>query len=180
MNEADVTSAAEETLTCRWHPQTETGLRCYRCGTPICSRCAQRTSVGYICPACQKGTKRRYERARLTDYIIAGIVSLVLGGLAGWFLPAYLGWFVLFLSPLSGTLTAEAVWRLTGRRYSDWTWRIVAGGLILGALPRILLTVIFSLMMLGSGNPWGLLDLVYAVGHVLLAVGAATARLRLR
>jgi hypothetical protein len=37
---------------CARHPNTQTRLRCSRCGTPICPMCAVRTPVGLRCPDC--------------------------------------------------------------------------------------------------------------------------------
>lgn len=37
---------------CTYHPKVKTGLRCTRCGKPICPRCAVRTPVGLRCPDC--------------------------------------------------------------------------------------------------------------------------------
>ncbi|MGC9357669.1 MAG: hypothetical protein ACP5GX_07380, partial [Anaerolineae bacterium] len=146
----------EEILYCKWHPKVETSLRCYQCGTPICFKCAKRTPVGYICRDCQKARKQRFERSRATDYVIAGVVSLILGWLAGAILPR-LGWFVVFLSPLAGTLIAEVVWRLIGRRYGSRLWLIVAGGIVAGTLPT-LICPIFG-VALGSPGYTSLLEI---------------------
>ena len=37
---------------CSYHPNVRTGLRCSRCGKPICPECAVRTPVGLRCPDC--------------------------------------------------------------------------------------------------------------------------------
>ena len=37
---------------CSYHPNVMTGLRCSRCGKPICPQCAVRTPVGLRCPDC--------------------------------------------------------------------------------------------------------------------------------
>lgn len=37
---------------CSYHPNVMTGLRCNRCGKPICPACAVRTPVGMRCPDC--------------------------------------------------------------------------------------------------------------------------------
>jgi hypothetical protein len=37
---------------CTYHPDVMTGLRCTRCGKPICPRCGVRTPVGLRCPEC--------------------------------------------------------------------------------------------------------------------------------
>lgn len=37
---------------CTYHPKVMTGLRCTRCGKPICPQCGVRTPVGLRCPDC--------------------------------------------------------------------------------------------------------------------------------
>jgi hypothetical protein len=37
---------------CTYHPNVQTGLRCTRCGKPICPQCAVRSPVGLRCPDC--------------------------------------------------------------------------------------------------------------------------------
>jgi hypothetical protein len=39
---------------CARHPDVETSLRCGRCDTPICPRCAVPTPVGARCPTCAR------------------------------------------------------------------------------------------------------------------------------
>jgi len=163
---------------CHWHPKTETSLHCYQCDTPICVKCARRTPVGYICPDCQRGRKQRFEQAKGTDYVIAGVASLILGLLAS-VLPL-LGswWYLLFLSPLAGTGIAELVWRLVGRRYGQRLWWIVSAGIVAGALPALALGLL-QLTTVFQGNLWGLSGIFIWLVHVVLACGSATARLRL-
>lgn len=172
----------EETLYCKWHPTVETGLRCYQCNTPICPKCAQRTPVGYLCRDCQRGRQKRFEQGTITDLIVAAAVSLVLGGIAGWFLPLT-GWFTIFLSPVAGGLIAEAVWRLVQRRYSERLWWIVAGGIVLSALPYLLVTLAAAIFIPASGYAgyaFNLFGILWAIVHIVLATSAAIARLRLR
>ena len=173
-----MTEQVDDIFTCHWHPKTETTLCCYQCGTPICVKCARRTPVGYICPDCQRGRKQRFEQARGNDYIVAGIVSLILGGIAG-VLPL-LGswWYLLFLSPLAGTVIAEIVWRLVGRRYGQRLWWIVSAGIAIGALPVLGLGLL-QLPALFQGNLWAASGLLTWIVHVVLAIGTAAARLRL-
>jgi hypothetical protein len=176
----------EETpLFCINHPNVETRLRCNRCGNPICPKCAVRTPVGFRCPQCVKAQQAVFYTASTVDYIIAAVVSLALS------LPAYLiitrlGWFVFFLAPAAGIGIAEAVRRLTGRRRGRWIWLVAAAGIVLTALPLMLLTFLPVLLMPAGGSPGQagaflgslLFQVGYAVLYLVLAVGAAIARLR--
>ena len=175
----------EEPLFCVNHPNVETRLRCNRCGAPICPKCAIRTPVGFRCPQCVKAQQSIFYTASIVDYIIAAVVSLALS------LPAYLiivrlGWFVFFLAPAAGVGIAEAVRWLTGRRRGRWTWLVVAAGIVLTALPFMLLAFLPVLFLPTAGSPgragvflgsW-LLQMAYNVLYLVLAVGAAIARLR--
>ena len=168
----------DDLLYCRWHPKVETRLRCYQCETPICVKCARRTPVGYLCPDCRRGHKQRFNQSRPTDYVIAAAIALLLGGGAG-ILPL-LGswWFLLFLSPLAGSLIAEVVWRAVGRRFGPHLWWIVGGGIIVGSLPLLGIGLL-QLIAVFQGNLWGLQGLLTWGLHSVLAVGAAVTRLRL-
>lgn len=178
--ETDMEEHEDDVMVCHWHPQTETTLRCYQCDTPICAKCARRTPVGYICRDCHQGRKKRFEQSTLSDYIIAGVVSLILGGIASLLPLMGSWWFILFLSPLSGTLIAEVVWRLVGRRYGQYLWVIVAAGIAISTLPVLGIELLRFLSSINYGNMWGLLNVLVALIHIGLAGGAAAARLRLR
>ena len=178
--ETNMTEHNDEIMVCHWHPQTETTLRCYQCNTPICAKCANRTPVGYICRDCQKGRKQRFEQSTLTDYVIAGVTSLILGGIASFIPLIGSWWFILFLSPLSGTLIAEVVWRLVGRRYGQHLWWLAAAGIAVGTLPVLSLELLRGLGGLNYGDVWGFVSIIVVLIHIALAAGTAVARLRLR
>ena len=171
----------DDPLYCKWHPTVETGLHCYQCDTPICPKCANRTPVGYICRNCMTGRRKRFEQGTLLDLVIAAVVALVLGGIAGWILPM-VGWFTVFLSPVAGGLIAEIVWRLVGKRYSERLWWVVAGSIILSALPYVLLVVAGSAFLAVGGYAdyaGGFFALLWSIVHIVLATGSAITRLRL-
>ncbi len=175
-----MTETEDAPIYCRWHPKTETALRCYQCGAPICGKCAVHTPVGYICPDCQKSYTKRFEHAKSYDYVIAAVVSLVLGAIASLIpLIPMSGWFIFFLSPLAGTIIAEAVWRLVGRRYSRHLWWIVVAGIVIGSIPLLLLEAFGGIGTFMSGNAFGILSVFYALIHIPLVLGAAMVRLRL-
>jgi hypothetical protein len=52
MATTDDTRLTTGEVPCSYHPEVTTGLRCSRCGKPICPRCSVRTPVGLRCPDC--------------------------------------------------------------------------------------------------------------------------------
>ncbi len=154
-------------LYCENHPQVETVLRCNRCGKPICTRCAVQTPVGYRCRECVGQQQSAFFTGGAVDYVIGGAIALVLGGIASYLMTLLGAWFfALILGPAIGIGIAEAVRLAVRRRRSRYLWLVVAGGIVVGALPALLLALV---------SLWGLLTLGL---FLLLAVGAASARLR--
>lgn len=70
---------------CSYHPNVMTGLRCTRCGKPICPDCGVRTPVGLRCPDCAgvrglptiRTSKSTLARAGAAGLAAAAIVSLL-------------------------------------------------------------------------------------------------------
>ena len=154
-------------LFCANHPNVETMLRCNRCGKPICTRCAVQTPVGYRCKECVGQQQAAFYSGSAFDYVIGGVIALVLGSIASYLMTLLGAWFfALILGPTIGIGIAELVRLAVRRRRSKYLWLVVGGGLVVGALPAMLLALV---------SLWGLLTLGL---FLLLAVGAATARLR--
>jgi tetratricopeptide (TPR) repeat protein len=154
-------------LYCANHPNVETMLRCNRCGKPICTRCAVQTPVGYRCRECVGQQQAAFYTGGVLDYVIGGAIGLVLGGIAAYLMTLLGAWFfALILGPAIGIGIAEAVRLAVRRRRSRYLWLVVAVCIALGALPALLISL-FSI--------WRLLSLGL---FLVLAVGAATARLR--
>ena len=157
----------EEVLYCANHPTVETMLRCNRCSKPICTRCAVQTPVGYRCKECVGQQQAAFYSGGAIDYVIGGAIALVLGGIASYLMTLIGAWFfALILGPAIGIGIAELVRRAVRRRQSRYLWLVVAGGIVAGSLPSLLLalTSLWSLIALGL--------------FLLLAVGASAARLR--
>ncbi len=157
----------DDALFCANHPTVETMLRCNRCSKPICTQCAVRTPVGYRCKECVGRQQAVFYTGGVLDYVIGGAIALVLGGIAAFLMGQLGAWFfALILGPAAGMGIAEAVRLAVRRRRSRHLWMVVAAGMVVGALPSLVLSL-FSL--------WSLITLAL---FVVLAVGAASARLR--
>jgi hypothetical protein len=159
---------------CYRHPQTETGLRCNRCNRFICTKCAQRTPVGFRCPDCIREQEDRYYSGGNIDYIIAAVIALPLSLLAAWLFVAILGSFGfftliigMFAAPAAAGVIAEAVrWGVRKRR-SRYLRHVVVGCFILGIVPFMILPLI-------GGFFYGLI-----APAILLFLGSATISARL-
>src|SRR5688572_32125914 len=93
---------------CSYHPNVQTGLRCTRCGKPICPRCGVRTPVGLRCPDCAgvRGlpTYRTSGSTLLRAAGAGAVVALVVGVL--WrFAPEW----PFYLAPALGFGIADAI-----------------------------------------------------------------------
>ncbi len=160
---------------CYRHPTVETSLRCKVCNRYICSKCAHRTPVGYICPECQRKQEDKFYTGNKGDYIIAAVIALPLSLVAAalfTFIISGLSWFAwiiaLFVSPVVAGFIAEAVRWGVRRRRSRYLAHTVAGSLIVALLP-------FLLLMLVNGSFFGLI-----VPGILLFLGVGTIMARLR
>ena len=172
-----------EPLYCINHPQAETYLRCNKCGEPICVKCAVRTPVGYRCRDCiQTQQKVFYTDFRPAHYLVAAAVALPLALIAGWLVP--IGWlYVLVLGPLAGGAIANLAHRAIRRRRGQYTWLVVCGCIVVGALPKLLLSLLSILgsVLLPENAGYitgGLMGLLWGVIYLVAAAGAAYAWLR--
>ncbi len=133
---------------CANHPGVETSLRCYRCGKPICSKCARRTPTGYLCPECVRGQLKSFDTALWYDYVLGFITAMALGLISSILANlvsdiGFIGWFLIIIgAPTAGVIIAEAVRRVTRKRRSRPLFLTVAGAVVLGALPVILYLVL--------------------------------------
>jgi hypothetical protein len=172
------TTVAEENydLVCYRHADRQTSLRCYSCGRPICIECTHKTPVGYICPVCQREAEDVFFNAKSSDYLVAPAVALPLSLLAG-FLVVQLGgrggfllFFIIFaVSGAIGSFIGRLAKRAIGQRRGRYLPHAVAGMVVLGALPFLLLPLL-GLLFGGVSN---LLGLIMPGIYLFVATGAA-------
>ncbi len=168
----------ESKIFCVNHPQTETLLRCNKCGKPVCLKCVQRTPVGYRCNECLGVQRAGYYTATPIDYVIAAIVGVILGALSAFLmLFVNLGLFsiiiAIFAGPFAGGIISEAIRRLTGKRRGRNLALIACIAIAIGALAPVL-----APFLLSGGRAYGsLLNIGY---WVFLALTLSTTFARLR
>lgn len=137
-------SPAEEIvpLHCYRHPDRETMLRCNRCDQPICTQCAVRTPTGYRCNECIRSQQKVFDTAQTKDVILAGILAVGLSFAGSW-IASYVGFLTIFIAPVAGIVTAEAIRWVSRRRRSKLLFRVAAGGAVVGALPVIIMNLVY-------------------------------------
>jgi hypothetical protein len=87
-------------LYCANHPETETYLRCNKCGKPICLKCAVLTEVGYRCKECIREQQNVFYNAMTSDnwiaFAVAAGITLVAWPLVSFLLRAtgFFGWII--------------------------------------------------------------------------------------
>lgn len=132
---------------CSYHPAVMTGLRCSRCGKPICPRCGVRTPVGLRCPDCAgvRGLPTyRTDSGTLLKAAGVGLATAVGVGLLWGLAPGWGFYFALAL----GFGVAEAVaWASNAKRGTD---------LQLLAMTLVALGLVVSRVVLAQrlGIPW--------------------------
>ena len=171
-----------DTLYCYVHPNRPTSLRCNRCERPICAECAIRTPTGYRCRECVREQQKKFDTALWYDYIVAFIVAAIGSAIASLVvsLLGFLGiWsfiVLIFIAPGAGAFIGNIILRLIKNRRSRQLFLTAAVGMVVGALPWLLLNSLPALMALLAGSAGGLLSLLPAVLEVVylfLAVPAA-------
>ncbi len=134
------TGTTTTSVYCVNHPNTETLLRCYRCGNPVCVKCVKRTPVGLLCKQCMNNQQAGYYNATLLDYalvlVIGSVLSFIGGAIAG--LLGGLGFIsilvAIFYAPAAGGAIAEII-RFAIRRHRGRYIGLLAAALtIVGAI----------------------------------------------
>ncbi len=176
---------------CTNHPNTETLLRCNKCGRPFCIRCLERTPVGYRCKECLNVQRAGYYTATPVDYAVAAVVGTIASVVGGAIAAVIGGFFFLaaiFYAPFAGGIIAELIRLPIQKRRGRYLWLIGCASVIVGGLIGAGFLPLFAVLSRGID----LIDLVLALPvvavravfnigfliYVVLAVGTVYARLR--
>ena len=161
---------------CAYHPNTETVLRCGRCGKPICTRCIVQTPVGARCRECADVRRLPLYQLESADYLRSLGVMLGLG-LAGGLAWSQAGFFAFFVALILGYFAGAGIdWAVRGRRGPRPV--VMAGatvvlaylsspfaGLLLASLSGRAVPPGLPAGLVGAWfNPFGLLFLAIAMG----------------
>ena len=151
---------AEEATYCPKHPAVATQMRCNKCGTFICLKCAVQTPVGYRCRACIYQQQNVYFNAKSQDNGIAFLVALVVAAIATPIVASigdsfYFGAFYLafFAGPGAGALLAQLIRTAVGRRRSRHMRYFVVGGLAMGILVGLLVAFLLGNLFVLTNLP---------------------------
>jgi hypothetical protein len=138
-HEHGVTFESDAELFCYRHSNRSTSLRCYKCNKPICSECAVKTPVGYLCPDCQRKAEDTFFNSKPTDYFLAALVALPLSLLAGWLVVRFSGGiFIILLFVFAGGAVGGFIARMAkkviGNRRGRYIPYVVAASIVIGVV----------------------------------------------
>ncbi len=166
-------AAAGEPMFCANHPDTETYLRCNKCGKPICLKCAVLTEVGYRCKECIREQQNVFYNAMTRDnwiaFAVAAGITLVAWPIVAWLfrMTGFFGWIIAALiGSGAGASLAQIIRNSVGRRRGRYIRHFTLAGIIVGLLASGLITSFSSFFTLGG--------LLFAI----LAIAAAYQTLR--
>ncbi len=141
---------------CYRHPNRSTSLRCYKCNNPICSECAVKTPVGYLCPTCHREAEDAFYNNKPTDYILAALVALPVSLLAGWLVVRFSGGIfhdsaIYFCRWRSRWFYCSLAKRAIGKRRGRFIPHVIAACIVIGVLVFAWPWVFVLLSAIGAG-----------------------------
>ena len=165
-------------MRCAAHPDTETNLKCGKCGKPICPRCLVQTAVGARCRECAGQYKLPTYRVSAGHYLKAGGVALVVAVVCGivWGIIESLlpfRFFTLIVGGGIGYLIGEAVSRAVNRKRG----KALA---VIGSLAVVVSYIMtFAVYLVRFGFiPLGGLSWLFTLGAIGIGIWIAMNRLR--
>ena len=155
---------------CTNHPDTETYLRCNKCGKPICLKCAVLTEVGYRCKECIREQQNVFYNAMTSDnwiaFAVAAGITLVAWPLVAWLflITGFFGWIIAALvGSGAGASLAQIIRRSVGRRRGRYIRHFTLAGIVVGLVLSGLLTSMIFSSFLSFFSLGGLLFVILAM-----------------
>lgn len=163
-------------MKCAIHPDTETGLSCGRCGTPICPRCLVETPVGARCRKCANVKRLPTYSVSRVQYVkatAAGAAIAVPVGIAWGFLRVALEssfglLAALLLAAGAAYVIAEVVSRVINRKRGTPLQAVAAACFVLSYLVSSVWLVDGRLVFFGFFDP---VEVVILLAGIVVAVG---------
>ncbi|HHY54434.1 MAG TPA: hypothetical protein GYA08_03260 [Chloroflexi bacterium] len=167
----DDAAGAPPVMYCANHPDTETLLRCNKCGKPICLKCAVLTEVGYRCKECIREQQNVFYNAMTGDNWIAFAVAAGIT-LVAWPIVAFLfsitgffGWIIAALvGSGAGAALAQIIRNSVGRRRGRYIRHFTLAGIIVGLVASGLVTSLLFASFMPFFSLGGLIFLALALG----------------
>jgi len=149
---------------CYRHADRRAGVRCQRCGQPICPSCMSQASVGFHCPECVQGAAKRSPVIRFRDLradrpiVTIALIALNVAGFLAVLATGGTLWnggggatdrgmtigFGVLYGRSGGLVTVDPI----GLAQGEW-WRIVTGGFLHAGLFHLGMNMLL-LWLLGS------------------------------
>jgi membrane associated rhomboid family serine protease len=155
---------------CYRHPSVLTGVRCSRCGNPICADCMVPAPVGFQCPDCVAAASAQVRQpttvtgARMVDR------PLVTYSLIGISAAVYLAQMVVGVNKAAGNW---GMWPIGVAANGEW-WRLVSAAFLHGSFMHIIFNM-YVLYALGPTLERILGHSRYLLLYVLAAIGGGVA-----
>lgn len=169
--------SGDQPMFCANHPETETYLRCNKCGKPICLKCAELTEVGYRCKECIREQQNVFYNALTADnwiaFAVAAGITLVAWPIVAFLLriTGFFGWIIAALvGSGAGAALAQIIRNSVGRRRGRYIRHFTLAGIVVGLVLSGFITMTFA----GFAPFFSLQGLLFLV----LAMAAAYQTLR--
>ena len=163
-------SEINNSLTCAFHPNRETQLRCNRCNKPICIKCATHTPTGYRCPECIRSQQKVFVTTKWFDSVIAFLITGVIS-LLGSLITSFLGFYTIFIAMGAGLLAVWVVKKAINNRRSPTLKIVMSITAFIASLPPVIYWIIISLQEMrvyGYALSGGLFSLIWYLAYSVI------------
>ncbi len=167
----------ENTLTCAFHPNRETTLRCNRCNRPICIKCATHTPTGYRCPECIRSQQKVFITTKWYDQVIAALITGAVA-FAGSLLTGLVGFYTIFIALGAGYLAVLATKKAISNRRSPLLKIVMSTSALLASIFPAFIYYYRVYWLSGIGLAWGWYDMAWRLAYGVIVTANVYYQLR--